>query len=280
VLLLVVLPACARVEAADAKRVFLPVGDRLVPPTATATATRTRTPTGGERSPTRTAMPSRTPRPAATPTETPAPSLEPPTPFPTGLATMADPIDSFDRAESSDGLGRAPNDALWQSDGSSWGICAGQACARGPADSSTWVRIHSRHADVRASLRISPRPLDADGAAGLGLRVGPEWWSHIVYVGLDPRGYVEVWTLVDSLWSNGPIDLVATAFNGRAARVLEARLVGTSLDVYVDSARVLTNVPVPPAPPGSTWVAMFAHTTDPDASRWPRLDDFSVGAAP
>jgi hypothetical protein len=280
VLLAFVLAGCHSAEAASARRVFLPVGDRSIPvvrtatrtPVPTATRTRTRVPTP-PRTHTATVAPGAptATQPASTPTPTATVGA-----FSTALPALADPVDRFSRPDDTQ-LGYAENGALWITDGSSWAICAQQACASAAKDGGNWARIYSGWLDQYAEVKIRPRDLEASGSAGVGLRASADW-RQMLYVGLDARGLIEVWTLVDGVWSDGPIVAIATAFNGRATRTLEVSVLEAALDVRVDSALVLWQEWVPDAPPDGSWVTIFASTADEDARRWPRLDDFRSGA--
>jgi hypothetical protein len=211
-------------------------------------------------------VPTPPPSAAADPTTTPGGATA--TPWPAGAA------DAFDRPDGGS-LGRADSGRDWQTDGSSWGVCASRACSVGPPASGNYVRIETNLTDQRVTVTLPARPAAARGSAGLIVRVTPDWNTQLLWVGLDPAGGVELWTLTNGVWSSGP---VASATTGRAAtssHVLQVRASGTSLTVWLDGAPVLGPVTVPAAPPNATRAGLYADTGDPQPN-WPTFDDFGV----
>jgi hypothetical protein len=214
--------------------------------------------------------PTATPTPPVTPTAAPAGPT--PTPWPTGAA------DAFDRVDAGT-LGRADSGRDWLSDGSTWGVCASQACPLAPPSSGNYVRVETNLTDQRVTVRLPARPAGAIGQAGLIGRVTADWNTYMLWVGVDPAGAVEVWTLVGGVWSSGPIASASTGLDATVDRVLQARASGTTLTIWVDGRQVLGPVTIPAPPPGATWAGLYADTNGPPSS-WPRFDDFAVAPGP
>ena len=124
-------------------------------------------------------------------------------------------------------------------------------------------------------MTVQPRAAGAVGQAGVVANVTPDWSSNILYVGLDPAGAVEVWTLVGGNWSNGAIARQTTDRSGGTARTLEARTDGGSLTVLVDGTAVLGPIAVPTPPADATFAGIFVDTTEAQAA-WPRYADFQA----
>jgi hypothetical protein len=188
--------------------------------------------------------------------------------------------DDFNRPDSAATLGSSTSGQSWQTDGSDWGICAAQACVFGPAGTGDYVRIDSGLTDQHVSVEIEPRTVGATGQAGILLGVTPDWNTNLLYVGLDPAGMLEVWTLTGGgTWSNGAVYSVATTYTGTTEHVLDAGTSGAALTVLIDGVQVLGGVTVPAAPADGTMVGLFVDGTE-SAANWPTYEDFTVTPGP
>jgi hypothetical protein len=194
------------------------------------------------------------------------------TPWPSGAS------DSFGRPDGTS-LGRADSGYDWQTDGSSWGICSNRACNLGPAASGNYVRVETNRNDQRLTVTIPSRPAGSVGPAGVITGVTSDWNTNMLWIGLDPSGLVEVWTLVNGIWSNSAIASANTGFNATSSRVLQTRTSGTTLTVWIDNTQVLGPVTIPAAPIDGTRAGLYADTSDLPAS-WPQFDNFSVVLGP
>jgi hypothetical protein len=190
-------------------------------------------------------------------------------------AGTAGPGDTFDRADSATGLGAATTGQTWQTDGTTWGICGNAACAIAPPGGGNYVRVDSGYADQDVAVTILPRAAGATGPAAVLANVTPDWNSHLVYVGLDPAGRIEVWTLTAGSWSNGAVYSQATDKTGTTARTLEARTNAGNLTVLVDGVAQLGPVAIPASPAGATFAGLFVDTSEPP-ERWTRYEDFQA----
>jgi hypothetical protein len=207
---------------------------------------------------------------ATTPTNTPVVATA--TPWTSGAS------DSFGRADSST-LGRADSGYDWQTDGSRWGVCSNRACNHGPAASGNYVRIEANRNDQRVTVTIPARPAGSVGPAGVITGVTPDWNTNMLWVGLDPSGLVEVYTLVNGDWSSTAIASANTGFNSTSNRVLQTRTSGTTLTVWIDNTLVLGPVVIPAAPNEGTRAGLYADTSDVPAN-WPQFDNFTVVPGP
>src|SRR5207247_1707228 len=118
----------------------------------------------------------------------------------------------------------------------------------------------------------------AAGQAGLFLGMTPDWSSAASYVGLNPDGGIEIWSLQGG-WTqvSGPI---ATGQDSTVARTVRARLTNGSLDVWVGPnssslTQYLTGFSIASDSSG-TYAGLFANTLDDPQSLWPKYDNFTV----
>jgi hypothetical protein len=220
--------------------------------------------------------PSAPPPLAPTATAAASPTSTPPAPTATPWASGAS--DAFNRPEGQP-IGQADSGQPWQSDGSGWVTCANRACTVGPPATGNYVRIETNRTDQRVTVTLPARPVGSQGSAGLLARVTPDWNTNLLWVGIDAGGRVEVWTLVNGVWSDGPIASASTGFDATSSRVLQARTSGTTLGVWVDSTQVLSGVAIPAVPLDATRAGLYADTTDVPAN-WPTFDNFSVTLGP
>lgn len=257
---------------------------RTSSPTRTPTHTRT-TASTHTATPTRTAASTHTPATSATAGPPPASATvgasastatATPTPTPTPLFYGA--ADGFDRADAV-ALGAADSAQSWETDGSSWGICASQAClgANPTGSVGNYARIETNLTDVRVAVTIDRPATGTVSQAALLARVTPDWARYQLYIGIDPLGTIDVWELSDGNWEQRVTS--ATAFGASRVRRLEARVGANTLDVYVDGQLLLGGVIVQPPPPGATRAGLFADTSDASA-HWPRFDDFVAARQP
>ena len=182
---------------------------------------------------------------------------------------------NFDRPDSADDLGTATSGQDWKTDGTIWGICGGTACAIGPAGGGNYVRIDSGYVSQDVAINVPARPVGSTQQAGILANVTPDWNTNLLYVGLDPTGKVEVWTLTSGTWSSGAIHSVQTDKTGTSSRILQAKTGGGSLTVLVDEVVVLGPVAVPNPPADATSAGLFTDTTEPPA-RWPHFTQFQA----
>lgn len=186
--------------------------------------------------------------------------------------------DTFDRPDSAIELGTATTGQTWLTDGTIWGICGNAACAIGPAGGGNYVRIDSGYVDQSVAVTLPARAPGATGQAGILANVTPDWNTNLLYVGLDPTGKIEVWTLTGATWSASPIYSQVTDKTGATAHTIEARTIGGNLTVLIDGVGQLGPVAVPAAPADATFAGLFVDTTEPQAN-WPHYDDFQAAPA-
>jgi hypothetical protein len=183
--------------------------------------------------------------------------------------------DTFDRPDSTADLGTATSGQDWKTDGTIWGICGGTACAIGPTGGGNYVRIDSGYLSQDVAINVPARPVGSTQQAGILANVTPDWNSNLLYIGLDPTGKVEVWTLTSGTWSSGAVYAAQTDKTGITSHVLEAKTSGSSLTVLVDEVAVLGPVVVPNPPADATSAGLFTDTTEPVA-RWPHFTQFQA----
>jgi hypothetical protein len=183
--------------------------------------------------------------------------------------------DSFDRPDSATLLGSATSGQAWRTDGTTWGVCANTACAIGPAGGGNYVRVDSGFAGQNVLVNVAARAPGATGAVGVIANVTADWNTNMLYVGLDPAGTIEVWTLTGGNWSTGAIASQATDKNGTTGRTLEARTTAGSLTVLVDGTVLLGPMAVPGSPADATYAGLFVDTTEPE-DRWPQYSGFQA----
>jgi hypothetical protein len=187
--------------------------------------------------------------------------------------------DDFQRPDNSTSLGVTTTGQSWQTDGSTWGICGAKACVFQPPGGGNYVRIDSGIPDQHVGVTVSARAPGATGQAGLLADVTADWSTNLEYVGIDPSGRVEVWTLVNGTWSSGPIAAVNTSYTGGSAHFLEYGVSGGALTVWVDGTQVLGPVTIPPPPSDATMAGLYVDATEPSAN-WATFDSFAVGPGP
>lgn len=195
--------------------------------------------------------------------------------FTTFGAGTAGVSDAFDRGDSATTLGTATSGQAWRTDGTTWGVCANAGCAIGPAGGGNYVHVDSGGVAQDVAVTVQPRTGSAVGQAGILADVTTDWSTNLLYVGLDPGGLVEVWTLVNGTWSNGAIARQQTSNTGASAHVLEAQAGSGSLTVLIDGAAVLGPIAVPTPPADATNAGLFVDTTEPSGA-WPRYNDFQA----
>jgi thermitase len=191
----------------------------------------------------------------------------------TGCTTATVPVsipaagDTFDRADAAT-LGGG-----WLQDSAvGWGICSNAACF----SRAGYVGYAKR--DTQAGLTdqkvgISVVAGGFDGQVGLITRVAPGWNVHMVWVGADAAGNVEVWTLIDGDWGASAIATSSSAVG--YPLTLEAVTSGTTLTVRANGAVVpgLAAVAVPAPPANATQAGIYIDST---GATPPRIADFSI----
>ncbi|HZQ99921.1 MAG TPA: hypothetical protein VFC93_14020 [Chloroflexota bacterium] len=187
--------------------------------------------------------------------------------------------DDFQRPDSSTSLGTTTTGQSWQTDGSTWGICGAKACVFQPPGGGNYVRIDSGIPDQHVGVTVSARVPGATGQAGLLANVTADWSTNLDYVGIDPSGRVEVWTLVNGTWSSGPIAAANTSYTGGSAHFLEYGVSSGTVTVWVDGTQVLGPVTIPAPPLGATMAGLYVDATEPSAN-WATFDNFAVGPGP
>ncbi len=204
--------------------------------------------------------------PTATPTSTPSGPTA--TPFGTGAS------DSFNR--SSGPIGKADSGQFWYSDGSDWQICSSSvACVTNPAGYN-YVRLDTNLTDQRVTVKLKSRS-SSPSPGGIIARVTSDWATNMVYVDLSTDGTVDIWELVNGTWTQ--LGNQTSAYNSTVDRTLQARLSGTSLEVYVDGNLVAGPITVTNPPFSATYAGLYGQTTGSSAN-WPQFDNFSVVAGP
>jgi hypothetical protein len=200
---------------------------------------------------------------------------------PTCAAPGSGASDAFKRTAPAGSLGCADSGQTWENAvDSAWTICDDQrACALAPPGGSSWARIETGLTAQRVSATIAPRPAGAVGQAGILVGLTPDWSTSMLYVGLDPAGVAEVWSVTDGAWSSMALASASTAKDATSARTLEARASGGTLEVLVDGARVIGPIQVPARPANGTMAGLYADTSGPGAA-WPRFTAFAVAPGP
>ncbi len=187
--------------------------------------------------------------------------------------------DAFARSDAAV-LGVADSGHVWQTDGSAWGVCANMSCTTSPAGSGNYARVDAQLSAQRVTATFAPRPVASAGQAAVIARMTPDWSTYALFVSLDPRGRVEIWTLINGGWSSVAAAVVNTPYTSIIARTLQVRTADTSLSVFVDGNSVLDySIPIL-SPSNATMSGIYADTTDADANNWPRVQRFSVVLGP
>ena len=177
-------------------------------------------------------------------------------------------------------LGVADSGHVWQTDGSAWGVCRNMACTLGPEGSGNYARVDAQLSDQRVTATFAPRPTTALGQAAAVARMTPDWSTYALFVSLDPRGRVEVWTLINGGWSSIAAAVANTPYTSTIARTLQVRTADTSLSVFVDGNSVINySIPIL-SPSNATMAGIYADTADADSNNWPRTQRFSVVIGP
>ncbi len=217
--------------------------------------------------------------PTWTPTRTPTATSTPGGPTPTRTSTPNNSYvsDSFNRADSVDAMGKADSGQTWLTDGSVWGICSNRACAL-TASGYNYTRVSSSLNNQKVSVTIPSQASSYYGYVGVIARVTSDWYTNLVWVGMDATGYIEVWELVGGTWT-GPLASGTSSVPYSTNRTLEANLNFSTLSVKVNGGTVsgLSAVTITENDNG-TYAGLYAETIGAQ-STWPKLDSFSVSPA-